>query len=232
MLWVLNMINLSNDKRKKYKAVLFSLVCIFVWLFAFMSGMEMWLNCAILDNNKTVVESDVKTGAMSEVENIKTDGSFTLVGGNKECSPDEVKGYIRVPNDVKYYYNTNTNYMVSKLTISESRNVVLKFFVLDIVSTCMMIYLVTVYVHSKNSRKVKRVLGRVLSILIALVSMLMAQFAYDYCLDVLFKVGSCDWLLLIKVGLMVLIIIIVGAVKYKKSKPVRLKRHKENRKIK
>ena len=146
MLWVLNMINLSNDKRKKYKAVLFSLVCIFIWLFAFMSGMEMWLNCAILDNNKTVVESDVKTGAMSEVENIKTDGSFTLVGGNKECFPDEVKGYIRVPNDVKYYYNTNTNYMVSKLTISESRNVVLKFFVLDIVSTCMMIYLVTVYV--------------------------------------------------------------------------------------
>ena len=75
-------------------------------------------------------------------------------------------------------------------------------------------------------------LCRVLSILIALVSMLMAQFAYDYCLDVLFKVGSCAWLLLIKVGLMILIIIIVGAVKYKKSKPVRLKRHKENRKIK
>lgn len=226
------MINLSNEKRKKYKAVLFSLVCIFVWLFAFMSGMEMWLNCAILDNNKTVVESDVKAGVMTEVENIKTDGSFTLVGGNKKCSPDEVKGYIRVPNDVKYYYNTNTNYMVSKLTISESEHVVLKFFVLDIVSTCMMIYLVTVYAYSKNPRKVKRVLGRVLSILIASVSMLMAQFAYDYCLNVLFKVDSCDWLLLIKVGLMVLIIIIVGAVKYKKSKPVRLKRHKENRKIK
>lgn len=226
------MINLSNEKRKKYKTVLFSLVCIFIWLFAFVSGMEMWLNCAILDNNKTIVESDVKAGVMTEVENIKTDGSFTLVGSSKECSPDEVKWYIRVPNDVKYYYNTDTNYMVSKLTISESRNVVLKFFVLDIVSTCMMIYLVTVYAYSKNPRKVKRVLGRVLSILIASVSMLMAQFAYDYCLNVLFKVGSCDWLLLIKVGLMVLIIIIVVAVKYKKSKPVRLKRHKENRKIK
>lgn len=225
------MINLSNDKRKKYKAVLFSLVCIFIWLFAFVSGMEMWLNCAILDNNKIIVESDVKAGVMTEVENIKTDGSFTLVGDSKECSPDEVKGYIRVPNDVKYYYNTDTNYMVSKLTISESEHVVLKFFVLDIVTTCMLIYLTVVYMYS-NLSKVKRVIGRVLSIMITLVSMLMAQFAYDYCLDVLFKVGSCDWLLLIKVGLMVTISIIVGVVKYKKSKPIRLKRHKEGRKIK
>lgn len=225
------MINLSNDKRKKYKAVLFSLVCIFIWLFAFVSGMEMWLNCAILDNNKIIVESDVKAGVMTEVENIKTDGSFTLVGDSKECSPDEVKGYIRVPNDVKYYYNTDTNYMVSKLTISESEHVVLKFFVLDIVTTCMLIYLTVVYMYS-NLSKVKRVIGRVLSIMITLISMLMAQFAYDYCLDVLFKVGSCDWLLLIKVGLMVTISIIVGVVKYKKSKPIRLKRHKEGRKIK
>lgn len=225
------MINLSNVKRKKYKAVLFSLVCIFIWLFAFVSGMEMWLNCAILDNNKTIVKSDVKAGVMTEVENIKTDGSFTLVGDSKECSPDEVKGYIRVPNDVKYYYNTDTNYMVSKLTISESEHVVLKFFVLDIVTTCMLIYLTVVYMYS-NLSKVKRVIGRVLSIMITLVSMLMAQFAYDYCLDVLFKVGSCDWLLLIKVGLMITISIIVGVVKYKKSKPIRLKRHKEGRKIK
>lgn len=225
------MINLSNDKRKKYKAVLFSLVCIFIWLFAFVSGMEMWLNCAILDNNKIIVESDVKAGVMTEVENIKTDGSFTLVGDSKECSPDEVKGYIRVPNDVKYYYNTDTNYMVSKLTITESEHVVLKFFVLDIVTTCMLIYLTVVYMYS-NLSKVKRVIGRVLSIMITLVSMLMAQFAYDYCLDVLFKVGSCDWLLLIKVGLMVTISIVVGVVKYKKSKPIRLKRHKEGRKIK
>lgn len=220
------MINLSNEKRKKYKTVLFSLVCIFIWLFAFVSGMEMWLNCAILDNNKTIVESDVKAGVMTEVENIKTDGSFTLVGDNKECSPDEVKGYIRVPNDVKYYYNTNTNYMVSKLTISESRNVVLKFFVLDIVSTCMMIYLVTVYAYSKNPRKVKRVLGRVLSILIASVSMLMAQFAYDYCLGVLFKIGSCDWLLLIKVGLVIFVMGVVKFIKYRRAQPTRLKRHK------
>lgn len=225
------MINLSNDKRKKYKAVLFSLVCIFIWLFAFVSGMEMWLNCAILDNNKIIVESDVKAGVMTEVENIKTDGSFTLVGDSKECSPDEVKGYIRVPNDVKYYYNTDTNYIVSKLTISESEHVVLKFFVLDIVTTCMLIYLTVVYMYS-NLSKVKRVIGRILSIVITLVSMLMAQFAYDYCLDVLFKVGSCDWLLLIKVSLMVTISIIVGVVKYKKSKPIRLKRHKEGRKIK
>lgn len=219
------MINLSNEKRKKYKAVLFSLVCIFIWLFAFVSGMEMWLNCAILDNNKTIVESDVKTGAMSEVENIKTDGSFTLVGGNKECSPDEVKGYIRVPNDVKYYYNTNTNYMVSKLTISESEHVVLKFFVLDIVTTCMLIYLTVVYMYS-NLSKVKRVIGRVLSIMITLVSMLMAQFAYDYCLDVLFKVGSCDWLLLIKVGLMIFVMGVVKFIKYRRAQPTRLKRHK------
>lgn len=225
------MINLSNVKRKKYKAVLFSLVCIFIWLFAFVSGMEMWLNCAILDNNKTIVKSDVKAGVMTEVENIKTDGSFTLVGDSKECSPDEVKGYIRVPNDVKYYYNTDTNYMVSKLTITESEHVVLKFFVLDIVTTCMLIYLTVVYMYS-NLSKVKRVIGRVLSIMITLVSMLMAQFAYDYCLDVLFKVGSCDWLLLIKVGLMISVSIIVGVVKYKKSKPIRLKRHKEGRKIK
>ena len=207
------MINLSNVKRKKYKAVLFSLVCIFIWLFAFVSGMEMWLNCAILDNNKTIVKSDVKAGVMTEVENIKTDGSFTLVGDSKECSPDEVKGYIRVPNDVKYYYNTDTNYMVSKLTITESEHVVLKFFVLDIVTTCMLIYLTVVYMYS-NLSKVKRVIGRVLSIMITLVSMLMAQFAYDYCLDVLFKVGSCDWLLLIKVGLMISVSIIVGVVKY------------------
>lgn len=226
------MINLSNDKRKKYKAVLFSLVCIFIWLFAFVSGMEMWLNCAILDNNKTIVKSDVKTGVMTEVETIKTDGSFTLVGGNKECSPDEVKGYIRVPNDVKYYYNTDTNYMVSKLTMFESEHVVLKFFVLDIVATCMLIYLTVVYMYSSNPSKVKRVIGRILSIMITLVSMLMAQFAYDYCLDVLFKVGSCDWLLLVKVGLTISIIITVGVVKYKKSKPIRLKRHKEGRKTK
>lgn len=220
------MVNLSNEKRKKYKAVLFSLVCIFVWLFAFVSGMEMWLNCAILDNNKTIVESDVKAGVMIEVENIKTDGSFTLVGGTEECSPDEVQRYIRVPNDVKYYYNTDTNYMVSKLTISESRNVVLKFFVLDIVTTCMLIYLVAEGMYKKSK------VQKVLRIAVALLSMFFAQLAYDYCLDVLFKVGSCDWLLLIKVGLMILINIMVGVIKYKKSKPVRLKRHKENRKIK
>lgn len=220
------MVNLSNEKRKKYKAVLFSLVCIFVWLFAFVSGMEMWLNCAILDNNKTIVESDVKAGVMIEVENIKTDGSFTLVGGTEECSPDEVQRYIRVPNDVKYYYNTDTNYMVSKLTISESRNVVLKFFVLDIVTTCMLIYLVAEGMYMKSK------VQKVLRIAVALLSMFFAQLAYDYCLAVLFEVGSCDWLLLIKVGLMLTTCITVGVIKYKKSKPVRLKRHKEKRKIK
>lgn len=220
------MVNLSNEKRKKYKAVLFSLVCIFVWLFAFVSGMEMWLNCAILDNNKTIVESDVKAGVMIEVENIKTDGSFTLVGGTEECSPDEVQRYIRVPNDVKYYYNTDTNYMVSKLTISESRNVVLKFFVLDIVTTCMLIYLVAEGMYKKSK------VQKVLRIAVALLSMFFAQLAYDYCLAVLFEVGSCDWLLLIKVGLMLTTCITVGVIKYKKSKPVRLKRHKEKRKIK
>lgn len=220
------MVNLSNEKRKKYKAVLFSLVCIFVWLFAFVSGMEMWLNCVILDNNKTIVESDVKAGVMIEVENIKTDGSFTLVGGTEECSPDEVQRYIRVPNDVKYYYNTDTNYMVSKLTISESRNVVLKFFVLDIVTTCMLIYLVAEGMYKKSK------VQKVLRIAVALLSMFFAQLAYDYCLAVLFEVGSCDWLLLIKVGLMLTTCITVGVIKYKKSKPVRLKRHKEKRKIK
>lgn len=220
------MVNLSNEKRKKYKAVLFSLVCIFVWLFAFVSGMEMWLNCAILDNNKTIVESDVKAGVMIEVENIKTDGSFTLVGGTEECSPDEVQRYIRVPNDVKYYYNIDTNYMVSKLTISESRNVVLKFFVLDIVTTCMLIYLVAEGMYKKSK------VQKVLRIAVALLSMFFAQLAYDYCLAVLFEVGSCDWLLLIKVGLMLTTCITVGVIKYKKSKPVRLKRHKEKRKIK
>lgn len=226
------MIKLTREKKKKYKSIFFSIVCIMIWVYAFTVGIQMWLNCAILDNNKSVVEHDVKSGAMVEVENIKTDGSFTLVGGEQECSPDEVKGYIRVPNDVKYYYNTNTNYLVSKLTMSESKDVVIKFFLLDIVCTCMLIYLTVVYMYSSNPSKVKRVIGRILSIMITLVSMLMAQFAYDYCLGVLFKISSCDWLLLIKVGLVILISLIVGVVKYKKSKPVRLKRHKENRKIK
>jgi hypothetical protein len=220
------MIKLAREKKKKYKSIFFSIVCIMLWVYAFTVGIQMWLNCAILGNNKSVVEYDVKSGAMVEVENIKTDGSFTLVGGKQECSPDEVKGYIRVPNDVKYYYNTNTNYMVSKLTISESKDVVIKFFLLDIVCTCMLIYLTVVYMYSSNPSKVKRVLGRILSIMITLVSMLMAQFAYDYCIDVLFKVGSCDWVLLLKISLLLVALGVVKFIKYRKAQPIRLKRHK------
>ena len=180
----------DNKTKKKLKSILFVIICILIYSWATISGMEMWLNCAILDVNSQNVSEDVSKGYLTEVSVIKSNGDFTLVNDDTQYTEDDISEYIRVPNNVKYYYNKDTKQFVSKLTLAESRDLMLKFVVLDIVCTIMLI-MIMVWAYKGKLWK------RVCTLLLMIISIFFSQLAYEVAIGVLFQVKDNLWVIML-----------------------------------
>lgn len=210
----------DNKTKKKLKSILFVIICILIYSWATISGMEMWLNCAILDVNSQNVSEDVSKGYLTEVSVIKSNGDFTLVNDDTQYTEDDISEYIRVPNNVKYYYNKDTKQFVSKLTLAESRDLMLKFVVLDIVCTIM---LIMIMVWSYKGRLWKRVC----TLLLMIISIFFSQLAYEVAIKVLFQVKDNLWVIMLsKVVILIGVFVVRYFIRRYKTKPIRLKKHK------
>lgn len=210
----------DNKTKKKLKSILFVIICILIYSWATISGMEMWLNCAILDVNSQNVSEDVSKGYLTEVSVIKSNGDFTLVNDDTQYTEDDISEYIRVPNNVKYYYNKDTKQFVSKLTLAESRNLMLKFVVLDIVCTIMLI-MIMVWAYKGKLWK------RVCTLLLMIISIFFSQLAYEVAIKVLFQVKENLWVIMLsKVVILIGVFVVRYFIRRYKTKPIRLKKHK------
>lgn len=216
------LIKVSNDFKKKFKHWFYIIVCILIYSWTTVCCAEMWLNCIILAVNNQNVVQDINSGNLMEVATIDSSGNFTLEGSSEEYTSADVTGYIRVPNDVKYYYNLETKNFVSKLTIVESRNVILKFFILDIVCTIMLI-MTLVYAFRGG------IIKKISSVLLYILSIFISQCAYEYAFDVLFDITEYLWVIILTKAVLVVIVFTVKGLikKFKGSKkPKRLKKHR------
>lgn len=210
----------DNKTKKKLKSILFVIICILIYSWATISGMEMWLNCAILDVNSQNVSEDVSKGYFTEVSVIKSNGDFTLVNDDTQYTEDDISEYIRVPNNVKYYYNKDTKQFVSKLTLAESRDLMLKFVVLDIVCTIMLI-MIMVWAYKGKLWK------RVCTLLLMIISIFFSQLAYEVAIKVLFQVKDNLWVIMLsKVVILIGVFVVRYFIRRYKTKPIRLKKHK------
>lgn len=210
----------DNKTKKKLKSILFVIICILIYSWATISGMEMWLNCAILDVNSQNVSEDVSKGYLTEVSVIKSNGDFTLVNDDTQYTEDDISEYIRVPNNVKYYYNKDTKQFVSKLTLAESRDLMLKFVVLDIVCTIMLI-MIMVWAYKGKLWK------RVCTLLLMIISIFFSQLAYEVAIGVLFQVKDNLWVIMLsKVVILIGVFVVRYFIRRYKTKPIRLKKHK------
>lgn len=210
----------DNKTKKKLKSILFVIICILIYSWATISGMEMWLNCAILDVNSQNVSEDVSKGYLTEVSVIKSNGDFTLVNDDTQYTEDDISEYIRVPNNVKYYYNKDTKQFVSKLTLAESRDLMLKFVVLDIVCTIMLI-MIMVWAYKGRLWK------RVCTLLLMIISIFFSQLAYEVAIEVLFQVKDNLWVIMLsKVVILIGVFVVRYFIRRYKTKPIRLKKHK------
>jgi hypothetical protein len=192
----------------------------------------MWLNCAILDVNNQNVYQDVSSGSFTEVAEIYSNGDFVLVDSPEVYTSEDISEYIRVSNDVKYYYNLNNKQFVSKLTLVESRDVMLKFGILDVVNTVMLI-VSSAFVFKLGSKKKFRTLKKTCMILLYIVYVLFTQFAYEYAFDVLFNANNLLWVIMLTKAVALLITLIVCKLcqKHKRVKASK-KAKKKCRKLK
>lgn len=188
-----NKLSISNNSRRKLFTVLYTIVCILIYSWGIVAGLELSLNCYIVDTNNSNVTQDIKNGTLSEVAVVYKDGSFVLEGSSKEISSEKIKGYIRVPSGTKYYYNKETKEFVSALTESESRKLILKFLILDILC-----FVITVVMFVKNINK--NLLRRVLICMLFILSAFFSWCIYEFAFEVLFNLfGDSKYVILSKI---------------------------------
>lgn len=210
----------DNKTKKKLKSTLFVIICVLIYSWTTVSCMEMWLNCAILDVNSQNVIEDVSKGYLTEVSVIKSNGDFTLVNDDTQYTEDDISEYIRVPNNVKYYYNKDTKQFVSKLTLAESRDLMLKFVVLDILCTIMLI-MIMVWAYKGRLWK------RICALLLMIFSIFFSQLAYELAIGVLFQVKENLWVIMLsKIVILIGVFVVRYFIRRYKTKPIKLKKHK------
>lgn len=210
----------DNKTKKKLKSILFVIICVLIYSWTTVSCMEMWLNCAILDVNSQNVSEDVSKGYLTEVSVIKSNGDFILVNDDTQYTEGDISEYIRVPNDVKYYYNKDTKQFVSKLTLAESRDLMLKFVVLDIVCTIMLI-MIMVWAYKGKLWK------RICAFLLMIFSIFFSQLAYELAIGVLFQVKENLWVIMLsKIVILIGVFVVRYFIRRYKTKSIKLKKHK------
>lgn len=175
-------INLSNDSKKKYRNILFGIILVLICIWGIMTGIQMLLECYILDVNSSNVKDDIKNGSLVEVSTVYENEDFYLEGVKTKYTKNDIKSYIRVPEGGKYYYNIKNKSFVAPLNSKESRDEILQFFVLDTVIFFIGLYLVLFRGDVKRSKFW-------LYSLLFIVYCIIGYLVYNYSITVLYGRG-------------------------------------------
>lgn len=175
-------INLSNDSKEKYRNILFGIILVLICIWGIMTGIQMLLECYILDVNSSNVKDDIKNGSLVEVSTVYENEDFYLEGVKTKYTKNDIKSYIRVPEGGKYYYNIKNKSFVAPLNSKESRDEILQFFVLDTVIFFIGLYLVLFRGDVKRSKFW-------LYSLLFIVYCIIGYLVYNYSITVLYGRG-------------------------------------------
>ena len=201
-------INLSNDSKKKYRNILFGIILVLICIWGIMTGIQMVLECSILDVNASNVKDDIKNGSLVEVSTVYENEDFYLEGIKTKYTKNDIKSYIRVPKGSKYYYNIKNKSFVAPLNSKESRDEILQFFVLDTVIFFIGLYLI---LFKGNEKKSKFWLYSILFIVYCIIGYLV----YNYSITVLYGGGiSSSLITSIKLFLLAICLIVKQSYLY------------------
>lgn len=175
-------INLSNDSKEKYRNILFGIILVLICIWGIMTGIQMLLECYILDVNASNVKDDIKNGSLVEVSTVYENEDFYLEGVKTKYTKNDIKSYIRVPEGGKYYYNIKNKSFVAPLNSKESRDEILQFFILDIVMFFIGLYLI---LFRSNDKIWKFWLYSILFIVYCIVGFIV----FDYSISILYGKG-------------------------------------------
>lgn len=216
---------ISNKGKKNFKKVLYVGLYIVIISWMVVSGIQLWLDCAILDNNYSNMLVDKQDGSITEVADVYSNGDFTLSGdGTVLKSDSDINNYVRVPSYGSYYYNKENKSFFAPLTKVETRNLMLKFVLLDMLSFIIMIILL---VHNRNKGTWLKVIIWVSEILYAFGTYLV----YANALSVLYRVEKGVWIIpLAKLAILCIVLLIAFIVDARKDTklPLRLHRRKKD----
>lgn len=199
-------INLSNDSKKKYRNILFGIILVLICIWGIMTGIQMLLECYILDVNSSNVKDDIKNGSLVEVSTVYENEDFYLEGVKTKYTKNDIKSYIRVPEGGKYYYNIKNKSFVAPLNSKESRDEILQFFVLDTVIFFIGLYLVLFRGDVKRSKFW-------LYSLLFIVYCIIGYLVYNYSITVLYG-GGISSSLITSIKLFILAICLIVKQSY------------------
>lgn len=199
-------INLSNSSKKKYRNILFGIILVLICIWGTMTGIQMLLECYMLDINASNVKDDIKNGSLVEVSTVYENEDFYLEGVKTKYTKNDIKDYIRVPEGGKYYYNIKSKSFVAPLNSKESRDEILQFFVLDTVIFFIGLYLVLFRGDVKRSK------FWIYSILF-IVYCIIGYLVYNYSITVLYG-GGISSSLITSIKLFILAICLIVKQSY------------------
>ena len=194
-------INLSNSSKKKYRNILFGIILVLICIWGTMTGIQMLLECYMLDINASNVKDDIKNGSLIEVSTVYENEDFYLEGVKTKYTKNDIKDYIRVPEGGKYYYNIKSKSFVAPLNSKESRDEILQFFVLDTVIFFIGLYLI---LFRGNVKRSKFWLYSILFIVYCIIGYLV----YNYSITVLYG-GGISSSLITSIKLLILAICLI-----------------------
>lgn len=199
-------INLSNDSKEKYRNILFGIILVLICIWGIMTGIQMLLECYMLDINASNVKDDIKNGSLVEVSTVYENEDFYLEGVKTKYTKNDIKSYIRVPEGGKYYYNIKNKSFVAPLNSKESRDEILQFFVLDTVIFFIGLYLV---LFRGDVKRAKFWLYSLLFIVYCIIGYLV----YNYSITVLYG-GGISSSLITSIKLFILAICLIVKQSY------------------
>ena len=211
----MKLLNVKKSTEKKIRYAVYIMVCILVFGSMVVFGVDVWIKCAILDINNSRVEAVLKQrdDSFKNVIVMYENEDFNCKGDSQTYNMSEVEEYIRVSFFVDSYYNSETKSFVAPLTISETRNIILPFVLMDIVSLITSIVVVMKYRNSKLSK-------RALSIGLFSFYVVYTQFVLVYSIERLYNVGKYMWLILLgKIAILLAVLVVDSLLEYKKSLP-------------
>ena len=204
----MRLVRVEERVAEKIRVSVFIIVGILIYGSMVVFGIDAWLKCAILDINNSRIEDVLSSGKndFSTVVVMYENEDFNIEGSSQNYNMSEVKEYIRVSNFVDSYYNDNIKCFVAPLTVSETRDIVLHFIFIDIVSLVVSVVMV---VKCLNSKLLKRVLSTGLFIF----DVVYSQFILGYTIDILYNVTKNIWLIFLgKVAILLFVLLMCSLV--------------------
>ena len=211
----------SKKFKRNYKRVIYITLYIVIISWMLVSGVQLWLDCAILDSNYSNTVEDINNGNVIEVSDVYSNGDFILSGNSDLLkSEDSIDSYVRLPNYCRYYYNKESKTFFAPLTRVETRNLIIKFMLLDLLSLIIMIIL---FVYNRN----KGIWLKTAILISEIIYVFSTYLIYANALYVLYKVVKNVWMIpLVKLALLCIVLLIAYVVDARREmkSPIKLQR--------